>query len=113
MTNLEIITKEFEDHKGEFVIEPGWSVKRFVGIGETSEDYYYILFDGRKISCVTCVGRLIFLKGKISDDDYCSLVRIAKLNHFDYLMSNEVFMMGIIAHLDKHQKLLKPLYFDL
>ena len=77
------ILKEFEDLKGQFVIRDFERVSRLVSVGEDDMDYYWILYDGRKLTWQTCVGRIIPLKGRIAEADYASLVRIARLNHYD------------------------------
>lgn len=81
--NKTLILKEFEDLKGQFVIRDFNRVSRLVSVGQDDMDYYWILYDGRKITWQTCVGRIIALKGKIDEADYDSLVRIAKLNDYD------------------------------
>jgi len=76
------ILKEYEELKGQFVLSHD-RVYRFIGISEDQHDYYYVLYDGRKITCATCVGRITPLKGFIRQDDYNEMVRLAKLNHHD------------------------------
>ena len=82
MDNLEIFTKEFNDLRGQFVICSD-RVYRFIGIGDDDNDYYYALYDGRKITLHSCVGRITPLKGYILQKDYDEMIRLAKLNHFD------------------------------
>lgn len=82
-TNLSLILQEFENLKGQFVITSGWKIERFVGIGDDGSDWYYLTYNGRKLTWNTCVGRLMPLKGKLDDKDYKELVRIARLNHYD------------------------------
>ena len=82
MDNLTIFTNEFETLKGQFVISHD-TVKRFIGIVEDQWDYYYVLYDGRKITFDTCLSRITALKGYIKDDDYAEMIRLAKINHFD------------------------------
>jgi hypothetical protein len=82
MDNLTIITKEYNELKGQFVI-CGDQVYRFLGIADDEEDWYYVLYDGRKITLHSCVGRITPLKGYILEDHYKELIRLAKLNHYD------------------------------
>lgn len=84
-SNRELIIAEFEAHKGEFVIS--WDkVVRLIGIVDSiDDDYYWLFFDGRKLSMSSCVGGFIPLKGKIDEKDYDELIRLAKLNHIDLL----------------------------
>jgi hypothetical protein len=77
------ILQEFEILKGQFVITAGWKIERLIAIGEDRYDYYWITYDGRKLSWNTCVGRLMPLKGYLRDKDYDELIRMARLNHFD------------------------------
>jgi len=81
--NLKIILGEFEKHRGEFVITDNWKVERLIAIGSDDFDYYYVTYDGRKLTWNTCVGRIIPLKGKIEYNEYMNFVRIAELNHYD------------------------------
>lgn len=82
MDNLTIITNQFNELKGQMVICSD-RVLRFIGIADDDEDYYYVLYDGRKITLHSCVGRITMLKGYILDKDYNEMVRLAKINHFD------------------------------
>jgi hypothetical protein len=82
-SNLPLIIAEFERLKGQFVITASWNIERFIGVGDDKQDWYYITYNGRKTTWNTCVGGLIPLKGKLDDEDYNELVRIAKLNHYD------------------------------
>lgn len=81
--NLKIILGEFEKMKGQFVVTDSWAIERLVAIGSDKWDYYYVTYNGRKLTWNTCVGKVIQLKGKIDNDDYNSLVAVAKLNHYD------------------------------
>ena len=80
--NLKIILSEFEELKGQFVINHN-TVERFIGIGMDDYDYYYITYNGRETKWNTCVGSIIPLKGKIEDKHYNEFIRLAKINHFD------------------------------
>jgi hypothetical protein len=82
MDNLTIFTNEYNDLKGQMVISSD-KVYRFIGLAEDEHDYYYVLYDGRKISLHTCVGSIVPLKGYIREKDYLEMIRIAKLNHYD------------------------------
>lgn len=85
---MDSIIKEWEEHKGEFVLTQSHSLERFIAIGDDSEDYYYVTYDGRSITWNTCVGKLVYLKGKIDEGDYNEFIRLAKLNHFDQVGEN-------------------------
>jgi len=80
--NLKIILSEFEELKGQFVINHN-TVERFIGIGTDDNDYYYITYNGRETKWNTCVGSIVPLKGKIDDKHYNEFIRLAKINHFD------------------------------
>jgi hypothetical protein len=82
MDNLTIFTNEFNKLKGQFVICSD-RVYRFIGLADDGEDYYYVLYNGRKITLHSCVGRLTPLKGYIPNRDYDEMIRLAKYNHFD------------------------------
>ncbi len=79
---VERLKREFEEHKGEFVIV-NHKVVRFVAIGDDGDDYYYATYDGRKITWNSAVGKLVYLKGKLDDQDYQEFIRLAKINHYD------------------------------
>lgn len=81
--NLKIILEQFENLKGQFIITDGWKIERLIGIGDDTEDWYYLTYNGRELRWNTCVGRIMPLKGKLDDKDYNELVRTAKSNHFD------------------------------
>ena len=81
--NLKLILQEFQELKGQFVINDSWDIERLVAVGEDDMDYYWITYDGRKLKWNTCVGRVMPLKGHLRDKDYAELVRLAKLNHYD------------------------------
>lgn len=86
--NLKIILEEFEKLKGQFVINDMWNIERLIAIGDDGDDWYYITFDGRNIHWLSCVGRIMPLKGYLRDKDYNELIRLAKLNHWDQLYIN-------------------------
>ena len=77
----------FSKHKGEMVIS-NKRVYQFIGIAHDPDDFLYILYDGRKIHYSTILCRITILKGKIDDDDYNEMIRIAKLNWYS---SNELW----------------------
>jgi hypothetical protein len=81
--NKTLILKEFEQLKGQFVINASWNIERLVAVGSDEWDYYWITYNGRKFTWNTCVGGLMPLKGHLRDKDYNELVRLARLNHFD------------------------------
>ena len=74
---------DFYSHKGEIVISSTGKVARFIGIGMDSEEYYNILFDGKKVYWESVLVNFIVLKNKIDDNDYASLIRDAEMNHLD------------------------------
>jgi hypothetical protein len=90
-SNLRLIFEEFNRLKGQFVITASWKIERLIAIGEDDIDYYYVTYDGQKLSWNTCVGRLMPLKGQLHERDYNELVRLAKINHYDqpYLWGNK------------------------
>lgn len=104
MDNLTIITNQFDELKGQMVICSD-EVLRFIGIADDDEDYYYVLYDGRKITLHSCVGRITMLKGYIIDRDYNEMIRLAKINHFDQpnLWGNEV-SEDVIEFNEKHKE---------
>jgi hypothetical protein len=77
-----LILNQFEENKGQFVII-GNDVVRLVAIAEDEMDYYYVVYDGRKVIWHSCVGSYTVLKNKIEDKSYNELIRIAKINHYD------------------------------
>ena len=81
--NLKLILEEFEQLKGQFVITQSHKIERLIAIGDDEMDYYWVTYDGRKLTWNTCVGGLIPLKGYLREKDYNNLVLSAKLNHAD------------------------------
>jgi len=113
LNNLDRIKEEFEQHKGEFVITENNTVDRFVGIAEDESDYYYILYNGRKIHWYTFVGKLVYLKGKIDDKDYIEFIRIAELNHADRQVNGENHIKYIMQLKNENDKYLADYYFEM
>jgi hypothetical protein len=93
--NLTIITNEFNSFKGQFVICSD-QVYRFIGIADDEQDWYYVLYDGRKITLHSCVGRITPLKGYILKDHYKEMIQLAHYNHYDLL--GEAFTDFIEQH---------------
>jgi hypothetical protein len=81
--NRTLILDEFEELKGQFVINDSRNIERLIAIGEDDSDYYYVTYDGRRLRWSSCVGRIMPLKGYLRDKDYAEFIRMAKLNHFD------------------------------
>lgn len=81
--NKTLIIQQFEELKGQFVINCSWKIERLVAVGEDDMDYYWITYDGRKFRWNTCVGGLMPLKGHLRTKDYNEMVRLARLNHYD------------------------------
>jgi len=82
MNTKQHLEEQFNTHKGEMVIAME-RVFRLIGISEDAEDYYYVLYDGRTCRQLSAAVSFIPLKGYLRDEDYSSLVRIAKLNDCD------------------------------
>lgn len=85
--NLKLILSEYEELKGQFVLDVSNRLTRLVAIGESDLDYYYITYDGRKLLWNTCVGHLVRLNGYIQEKDYNEFERISDLNDYDKLIS--------------------------
>jgi hypothetical protein len=82
--NLTQILEEFEKHKGQLVIIGYNHIVRLIAIGDDGDDWYYVTYNGREqLRWSTCVGPLIPLKGYLREDDYDTLLSIAKGNHWD------------------------------
>jgi hypothetical protein len=111
--NLKRILEEFEDLKGQFVIN-GTEVMRYIAVATDDEDYYHVLYDGRKVIWSSCVGSVIPLKGRLAEKDYHSLVRLAQLNDFDQ-QEDESRKNAEREHITKcgeNDKYLTPFYWD-
>jgi len=89
MSNKDLILKEFDILRGQFVIDQSWNIERLIAIAEDADDYYYCTYNGRKISFNSCVGRIIPLKGKLDKKDYNYLVDIAKMNDYDFISKKD------------------------
>lgn len=83
--NLKLILSEFKELRGQFVITEMNKIERLIAIGDDTEDWYYVTYDGRELHWSSCVGRIMPLKGQLRDKDYDYLIYIAKLNHTDQL----------------------------
>lgn len=83
--NLKLILSEFKELRGQFVITEMNKIERLIAIGDDTEDWYYVTYDGRELHWSSCVGRIMPLKGYLRDKDYDYLIYIAKLNHTDQL----------------------------
>jgi hypothetical protein len=116
--NRVLIIAEFEAHKGEIVIQND-RLARLIGVVDDKEDYYWLFFDGRKLSMTSCLVSFIPLKGKIDDKDYSELIRLAKLNHIDLLenvvkgFDQEKFKVDLIGDLDDNDELITEVCWTL
>lgn len=111
-SNLKLILEEFEQLKGQFVITASHKIERLVGIGDDKLDYYWITYDGRKLTWNTCVGGLVPLKGYLREEDYNEFIRLAKLNHFDILDKTSKHIEKI-TKLKRTDKFLTEICWDL
>jgi hypothetical protein len=125
-SNLTLILKEFEELKGQFVINHN-VVERFIGIGSDDDDYYYITYNGRETKWNTCVGGIVPLKGKIDDKHYNEFIRLAKINHFDQpnlwiprtdedkqkMLESSILHKNEISKVNGTDKYLTDIYWDL
>lgn len=112
-TNLPLILEEFEKLKGQFVITDSWKIERLVGIGDDNTDWYYLTYNGRKLTWNTCVGRLMPLKGKLNDKDYKELVRLAKLNHYDQFTEMREEVIKDLEITKGNDEIVVGLYMDI
>jgi|688.fasta_scaffold01065_60 hypothetical protein len=125
-SNLKLILQEFEELKGQFVINHN-VVERFIGIGSDDDDYYYITYNGRETKWNTCVGGIVPLKGKIDDKHYNEFIRLAKINHFDQpnlwiprtdedkqkMLESSILHKNEISKVNGTDKYLTDIYWDL
>lgn len=107
--NLKLILDEFEAFKGQFVNTDSNTIERLVAIGDDTEDWYYVTYNGRELHWSSCVGRIMPLKGYLRDEDYDYLVRIAKLNHYDQVDFNlhgnkDEFLKSIENYISNYPK---------
>ncbi len=99
---LKSILEEFESLKGQLVISGYDRIYRLVGVGDDGEDFYWILWKGdENLEWHSCVGRIMPLKGYLRDVDYEELVRIAKLNHWDFMCGDLTEREAIKEELSK------------
>jgi len=87
--NKTLILQEFDKLKGQFIITMMYKVERLVAIAEDDMDYYYITYNGRKLTWNTCVGSIIPLKGYIKDEYYNEFERMSDLNDYDKLLGKD------------------------
>jgi hypothetical protein len=116
--NLKKILQEFENLKGQHVIVGYFEIERLIAIGDDGEDYYYLTWNGKseKLRWNSCVGSIIPLKGYLRDSDYDILISIAKLNHWDYIITNkdvvEIYRLDMLD-LKNNDKLLSEPCWEL
>lgn len=71
----------YYDLIGQLVISDSWTIARYLGMAQDSEDYYHVLLvPGRGIVYSSCVGGCTPLKGYIINEDYERMERIFDLN---------------------------------
>jgi hypothetical protein len=85
----ESILAEFEQYKGQFVINDDWKVVRLIAVADDEFDYYWVYWDGRKIQWATCCGGFVPLKGKVDDKYYERFIHLAYWNHYDLIGLNK------------------------
>lgn len=112
-TNLPKILEEYEKLKGQFVITDGWKIERLVGIGDDTTDWYYLTYNGRKLTWNTCVGGLVQLKGKIDDKHYNEFIRLAKLNHYNQFPEMRQEIIKELEKVNGDDKIVVGLYMEL
>jgi len=67
-------------HKNELMIDPAFDIVKLVGLSEDDYDYYYIVYGKNGKTKISCVGKLIPLKGVLNDKDYNILINQWELN---------------------------------
>ena len=98
-SNLKEILEEFEELKGQFVLTYFMGkVERLIAIGDDGEDWYYVTYDGKKLHWLSCVGKLIPLKGYLRNEDYESFIRLSKLNDYDQTLDKDEFLKTLCEH---------------
>ncbi|MCK9574841.1 MAG: hypothetical protein WC979_02700 [Candidatus Pacearchaeota archaeon] len=88
--SLERLLELFNERKGQFLITGYHNVARLIGIGGDEHDYFLIYWDGRKLSFDSPLCPQIPLKGKIDEEYYNELVRIAKLNDWFLIADDDI-----------------------
>ena len=84
--NTLLIQKFVNKHRGEVMLDIGFELCRLIGwTTQYEEDYYYIVLSPIKrrknpIRLISCVGRLLPLKGKLSKFEYYKLENLWDLN---------------------------------
>lgn len=117
MDNRTIFINKFEELKGQHILVSD-RVYRLIGLIDGTDDYYWILYDGRDIRYTTSLERLMRLKNRLSDEDYNEIIRIAKLNDLDLILPEEhsaEFKSSVLQKVlsDPQHTILAGLYFDL
>lgn len=112
------IYKQFQELKTQFVITTSHTIERLVAVGTDDYDYYWITYDGRKLTWSSCVGKIIPLKGFLKDEHYRDFEISAVLNHQDYFvlksdetdMTIENYKAYLISKFGSVDRLLTNLY---
>ena len=89
-SNWTKLTAFVEAHRGELILNY-FEVVRLDGLlDEPDDDYYFILSgkEGRE-NYLSCVGRLMLLKGFLADEDYNELERVFDLNIDQWIAGQE------------------------
>lgn len=79
--NAKSINAFVKEHYRELVIDQEYKISRIIDSHDGEDDYYWVLegFFGKR-HLESCVGGLIPLKNKISDEDYKNINNVFKLN---------------------------------
>lgn len=82
MLTFESLKKETDKYRYTLVLDC-FRVALFFGVTETEEDFYYNLakYNNPYLYCLSCVGRLVFLKDVLKPDDYNYLVGVWNASH--------------------------------
>jgi hypothetical protein len=88
--NLLLTINEFNKYSVQMVLIEN-RMLRFVGIAEDDIDHLYVFYDGRKLLTYSVLCRLIPLKDFLSAEDYNYLVKMNRLNSYDYMVQDSIY----------------------
>lgn len=99
-SNYKSTIEDFAKLKGQFVIIDK-KVLRLIAVAEDGEDYLYVMWNGKTVSCFTILDRITQLKGCIEEEHYNEWVRTAKLNDYFFVFKDKLPELKLEEKIEK------------
>lgn len=81
--DVEQLKDFFKAHRGQHMITPNMTIERLVALGTDETDYYWVFFNGRKLSYIDVSSDIIEIKDQLYKRTYKSIIRNAEYDHLD------------------------------